>query len=377
MVQLIRSNSLVLKFLDTSTFITLSTIISIASAGLYLLNSLSWAFVLAGIILQTANTLMAILCWIRNKHSPYAIALSTVNISLYAVIMLLFICAPQTITIKNFFKEIMVLDTWDWVAFVLGSVTLIFAACTWSSQEKTQRNTLQITSDGQYNLLSDSVRDTYRNISLIYAIEFKMKDLFGKYYPSDELLLRMCTDDRAIYPSLFAEDNDKCCRLQRYRVNTRNANTELRIIVERFKDSTIKPELHIDDLRMLKERIEGNIERLHKLLVHLWEYDKDMANKLCAYIIDNAANCNDDKEQYSRLLNEADEKFDSGELEYFYPGVDINGQRTEFIKLLFPEPNYTEEAEFIRKLNKNIYTDAHLHGRIRLIPYDPSLPLIF
>lgn len=220
------------------------------------------------------------------------------------------------------------------------------------------------------------MRDTYRNLSLIYALGDRMKGLEGLYYPSDEIILRMCADDRFLYPSLFADDSDKCRRLQRFRINVRNANIDFRVIAERFKDANVNKEIHAEDIRFIKERIEGNLQRLHDLLKKLWGYDAKKAESLRAYIEANAANYNDGKDEYKELFAEADRKFDSGELEYYYTGKDKNGKSTKFMELLFPDGSGDAKNKFLRKLNQNIYADAHLYGRIRLIPYDNSMPLI-
>lgn len=363
-------------YINKNSFITLSFCFTIICIALFFIGThhkVLSSFVLFFLLL---NVGLSIWCWLQKRYSPYRTALAVVNTVVFVILSIFYFCTPVSNDIKILFENHLHLNTWDWIAFILAGITLIFAACKWSSQEKTQKNTLQITPEGQYALLTDSVRDAYRNLSLIYALDYKISGLSGQYYPSEELILRMCSDDRFIFPSLFADDYEKCRRLQRFRVNVRNANIELRVIADRFKDRSIKSELHEDDIRLIKDRIDNNIKRLHELLKLLWEYDANKAKALYKYIKENAANCNDDKEEYLKLFAEADEKFDSGELQYFYTGRKRNGKPTEFLNLLFPISNEDDEAEFLRKLNNNIYADAHLYGRIRLIPYSNSMPLI-
>ena len=364
-----------LSFLDKNSFITTSFCITLACIVLYFIGSYNIVWTVSALILLVLNYVLSICCWIRKKHSPYRTALFAVN-SAVLILLGVFFLYTTPINFNDIFEKQLHLKVWDWIAFILGGLTLIFAACTWSSQEKTQQNTLQITPDGQYRLLEDSVRDAYRNLSLIYALSERMKGLEGLYYPSDEIILRMCADDRFIYPSLFADDPNKCRQLQRYRINIRNANIEYKVIADRFKDADVNKEIHVDDIRFIKARMESNLQRLYDLLISLWGYDVNMAEGLRAYIKKNAADSNKEKDEYKELFAEADKKFDSGELEYFYTGIDEKGERTKFMKLLFPEGGGEEESEFLRTFNKNIYADAHLYGRIRLIPYDPSRPLI-
>lgn len=367
-----------LKWIEKNSFITVSSCITVICIILYFIlqSNDNKFFNIIPLTLLFLNMCLSVLSWYQKKYSPYRIVLGVVNTAVFVVLILFYTRIIDWNNLATSFKCHLHLNTWDWIAFIIGSITLIFAACTWSSQEKTQKNTLQITTESQFVLLEDIVRDTYRNLSLIYALVYRMNGLYGHYYPSEELILRMCLDDRFIFPSLFADDYDKCCRLQRFRINVRNANIELQVIANRIKSPNTKKELLEDDIRFINERIDSNIKRLHDLLKELWKYDSNKAKDLQNYVINNAANCNDEKSEYIRLFSEADEKFSNGQLKYFYTGLNRDGERTEFMKLLFPDSTNGEDSEFLRKLNKNIYADAHLFGRIRLIPYDTSKPLI-
>lgn len=365
-----------IKFVNSNSFIIISTIILFVSIALYYGLGHIRAVLIGSLTLQFINLILSIICWQRMVSSPYRTALTILNVLVLIILLLFAVYADFKIDMKGLFNDRLHLDVWDWVAFILGFITLIFAACTWSSQEKTQKNTLQITPDGQYLILSDSVRDSYRNISLAYALDFKMQGLYGQYYPSDEMILRMSSDVNSIFPSLFADRGEKCCSLQRYRVCIKNANTELQVIASQFGNENIKSELLQDNVRLLENRLDNNLGRLNRLLKELWNYDEEKAAILRKYIISKAADWNDNNPDYTRLFLEAEEKFDNGELQYFYNRLNKDGKRKAFLQLLFPTPNEVEEEKFVRKLNLNIYADAHLFGRIRLIPYDSSKPLI-
>lgn len=368
----------IFKWINKNSFITVSFCVTVFCMISYLIHNSDETICYKAVpfAILFLNVVLSIRCWMQKIDSPYRAALAVINTAVFVILNLSFAHIIDWSNIKNHLENHLHLNTWDWIAFIVGFITLIFAACTWSSQEKTQKNTLQITPKSQYSLLIDSVRDTYRNLSVVYALDYRMKGLYGQYYPSKEIILRMCIDDRFIFPSLFAEEHEKCCRLQRFRINIRNANIEFKIIANRFMNPNTKKELQEDDVRAIKDRIDGNIKRLHNLLKDLWNYDEKKAEDLRQYITENAANCNDNKSEYIKLFSEAEEKFKSGSLEYFYNGYDSEGKQTEFMKLLFPNSNNSEEADFLMKLNMNIYADAHLFGRIRLIPYDDSKPLI-
>lgn len=343
-------------------------------------------FVLGGsgyisLILLGITIVLSLLCLITNIKGPYEITAFCVATLFFFVILY---CDSNTIEtqVKGY-----LLHEWDWIALIVAASSLIFAACTYTSQEKTQNNTLQITPLSQLGLLIDLVRHSYMNIAVIYAVDGKMEELkktlptsepYDIYYPSEEHIIKLRSDDTAISPAVFASDPARSGELQRFRFNLRNANLELEVVCKHLCDPDLVAEIKRRDIEMIKYRIDYNIQKIGEIMRKLWgKSPEEIARTVLDYVNINAAQkkSNDNDPDYTKLLTEADRYFGNSTGKYFYKGFKKDGKRTELLKLLFPrkeeESPTEEENKFLRRLNQNIYINMHkCNGKfIRLIPY--------
>ena len=326
--------------------------------------------------LGSCSVLMFI-SWARNRYSPYRLALLALDLLLFFVFLAINNHEPVCWTeIGTYLENNILVAKWDWLAFIIASVSLIFAACTWSSQERTQKNTLQTTPESQFGMLKDFVRHTYRNIAVIYAIEYLMEGHYRTHYPAEEHILKLRSDDTSINPSLFADNHDKSGMLQRLRFNLRNGNLELNVIANRLKDENVCVEMKMMDIQTIKKRLDYSIERVQDIMKNVWGYsEKEIAEKILDYVVDKAANANDKKSDYTELHDTAKAAFDKNEIEYYYTGKDSKGKYTKFINVLFPDDkggskdNPKSYVGFLLKLNQNIYAEIYHPERIHLIPF--------
>lgn len=134
--------------------------------------------------------------------------------------------------------------TWDYIAVFIAALSLWVAWGAFRSQRKTERNTMQVTEEGQFDLLIDYIRHFYANLVVIKAIYFKLANLpFGypkdstditkhlyprlrTHYPSEEHLKKLAMDTDALHPEVFVHATEKYNEIHNLLLLIRNYNIE-------------------------------------------------------------------------------------------------------------------------------------------------------
>lgn len=260
------------------------------------------------------------------------------------------------------------LKDWDWVALIVAAVSLIFAACTWVSQEKTQRNTMRITPDIQFALLRDIFRDTYRMLEVVCALERKMEGRYATHYPAEYHFYKLQYSEDMIYPESFIDEPSNCSLIKNLGVNFRNANIDIHVATKHISSPAMHPEIKKHDFEMLKKRIIYTLERTREVMKTVWhKTDAEIADAVREYVITEAQDRHNEKRE--KWLKEADEVLKS-EKDYYYHATEKN-----YIGILFPgQINSDEAKEFLRKFNRNIYYMLNSDA-ICIIPFDSNTPL--
>lgn len=137
--------------------------------------------------------------------------------------------------------------TWDYIAVCIAAISLWVAYLAFKSQRETERNTMQVTEEGQFDLLIDYIRHFYANLVVIKAIYFKLADLpYGypkgasdirdflyprlrSYYPSEEHLKKLAMDTEALHPEVFVHATEKYNEIHNLLLLIRNYNIETQV----------------------------------------------------------------------------------------------------------------------------------------------------
>lgn len=119
------------------------------------------------------------------------------------------------------------LDKWDWVAMIVGVVSLAVSVLVFRSQTKTEMNTAKVSKDTQVGLLIDYIRHFYANLVVVNAIKIKMGDEFDTQYPSQEHILKLAIDYEALHPEAFFRHKDEYNTIHDLLLLVRNFNIEV------------------------------------------------------------------------------------------------------------------------------------------------------
>jgi len=250
----------------------------------------------------------------------------------------------------------------DWVAIIIATFSLVYAVYTWRSQESTQKNTQRITPEIQKGILLDFIRHSYRNMTILAAMRHKLKsesDGFEKYYPADYHILKMQTDESAIYPEIFLENTELCGRLHEFRLFVRNGNIELKVVNDHLKNPNLNAVIKEHDLDVLGKRIKDIIDRTSLLIKEIYKIEPcEFAVIVSDYLGKRPSQKsevqydNHNKEVESAITNEPTVMLHSYTIEQDY---------SAFIDILFPKEDEKtlEEIEVIReKSEKKMFVFA-------------------
>ncbi len=347
------------KLWGKSSLMVLSLILFFSSILFFFNYEDLWVSVLLSIL----SVGFAMWC-LKNYQGPFEIVLASITGATCLMIILCSFIGVTSEQIEILFENLL-LPCWDWIALAVSLISLVFVACTWISQEKTQKNTMRISPEIQKDLLIDIFRHSYRNIMVLYAVEARLKDHLDTHYPSEEHIQKLKVNNEAIYPEAFVYEPVKCRVMENFKLNLRNTNIEIDVITDHLKDPNMHIEIKRRDLQLLKKRIEYVIKRTDEVIKDLWgEKHKDIINSAIEYVDEKAAVRNTEIEEFEQLMNRAYELLDKGELYPFYTSKD-----SEFTKVFFCNKEL-EIHQFLRKLNANIYAMINSQGRICLIPYN-------
>ncbi len=333
--------------------------------------------------------LITAFCLYRKHWAPFEIIAFGLTLILFLISITIVVSQSAREDVTAFLEKIFLLK-WDWMAIMIAGASLVFGACTWLSQENTQkntaltqehtqntqRNTMRITPEIQYEIFMDFFRHTYRNIMVVYALSERMRGKYKEYYPSEEHIAKLRTNEDSIYPEAFVGDKNKCSIVHNLKYNIRNRNIELDIMLSHFKDEKVHYKVKERDMELLKTQIEYSAKRIVAVACKACEKTKtELAEDARQYVEKEAANRNDDDNK--ELLLEIGDKLDSGELSPLY-----TSDTSDFIKALFLEKDQrtTEDQQatkkFLRKLNQNIYLMLKRPDMICIIPFDTNKDLI-
>ncbi|MDE6160512.1 MAG: hypothetical protein K2F77_02505 [Muribaculaceae bacterium] len=340
--------------------LALALIIMLAALIIYFVWNNVAACTGASIVLQLVALAITARCLIKEK-GPFEIMAFGLTFIVFVLCALCLVFQPVHDSVENTLGFLF-LDRWDWVALIVAIASLVFAACTWISQERTQHNTMRISPETQLGIFIDYLRDTYRNICVVYALDLRLRGQFDKYYPSEDHLKKLCIDEDSIYTTTFVDNSDKCGDLHRFKINARNANIEYGVITTHLLNKNLPVNIKEDDIQKLKERLEYTVKRLVKTIESVWGIKpEELAPMALKVVKPKAADKNKDSEKYKECYAEYDASLNR------QPLYDVDN--SEYLKVLFPEGDSDERSEFIHRLNQNIYAEAHIPGLIRLIPF--------
>lgn len=251
-------------------------------------------------------------------------------------------------TISNYFDH-----KNDWVAIIIAIFSLVYAVYTWRSQESTQKNTQRITPEIQKGILLDFFRHSYRNMIILAAIRNELKNKgFENFFPAEYHILKMQTDESAIYPEIFLDNTESCGRLHEFRLFVRNGNIEIKVINDHLKNPNLNAVIKEHDLDVLGKRIKDIVERTSLLIKDLYNIkDSDLAINVSDYLgkkplQQSTKNYEDHKKKVeSAITTAAVVKSHAYTVEQDY---------TAFIEVLFPTEDVKtlEDMDIIRKKDK-------------------------
>lgn len=348
------------------SLLAISFISMVAALILYFLFSWIPWLTITGICLISVSVALSFYCLCR-KRGPFEISMFGLGCISLSIVIACFLSAEVRIRMDNIVTASL-LSKWDWIALIVAVISLIFAACTWTSQDKTRKNTMRITPEIQFEIFKDIFRDTYRMLEVVIALEEKMKGRYNTHYPSEYHFLKLQYSENAIYPEAFVNNDSNCSLIKNLEINYRNANIEIRIVTKHICSRDMHPQIKEQDFIRLKKRIDYTLRRTRDVMKEVWGLtDTELADKIRDYVIEKAANRHDE-ERKQWLLNA--ELALKSEADYYY-----SADKENFIGILFPGQTDSDEAKsFLRKFNKNIYYMIHSDA-ICIIPFDNSLPL--
>lgn len=118
--------------------LALAVVFIIAAISVLFIGHSNTALVVASIFLMFIALILSVRSMVRQKSDPFAItAVGLITIILVLSIVIIF-SESSKLKLEHLLNNIL-LSKWDWVAFIIASASLVFAACTWVSQEQTQK----------------------------------------------------------------------------------------------------------------------------------------------------------------------------------------------------------------------------------------------
>lgn len=223
-------------------------------------------------------------------------------------------------------------DTWDWLAFVVAVISFVFAAFTWSSQNKTERNTTQIDDRSQEKILIELTCHLFRNLIVICAVEEKLNGRFGTHYPSEESLLKLKVDMDAMAFRKQADNFDVIHELQ---LLLRNFNSEIDVALMHLSSQQVFDYAKKRDFATLKFKMSHLTGTVADCMKKIWhkDFSDEIAEAIFAaakkrnksetgYEAPDGVYYNNAKSFYYSLFKEEEKR-----KEFFRSSTSISGQK--------------------------------------------------
>lgn len=356
-----------------SVLLILSVVLTFLSIILFLQFNTLVGFVVSLLLLLFAF-IFSVSCWWKEKLNPVDMSVLLIIIIAFLFIILSWASNRLNIPLIEYSMKNIYLDKWDWIALIVAVLSLAFAGSTWYSQNLTEKNTMRITPESQKQLLMDYVRHFYCNLIIIYALEARLAKRYDRYYPSEEHLLKLRVNIDSLHPAAFFNHSEKYHAIHELQFKIQNFNMELEVITKHFTDVNLHYAAKERDFATLRFKMGYLSGEVAKTIEKLFGGTQiEIANRLYQIIDTCARERNQKNGKDIPLMDEAKEKFDRGELSYFYN----LSERDEFIATLFPDRNQEKIDRFVHRLNQNIYVEVYGYNasngrKIFLIPFDKN-----
>lgn len=251
-------------------------------------------------------------------------------------------------------------DKRDWFAIVIAFFSFIFAICTWKSQSETQKNTLGLTPEVQKGILLDLPRHNYRNLLVVCAMEYAMKQkkarglfrrktsCYNLMHPAKEHFHKLKTDERILYPEAFENNVDRSSELHRFKLIIRNSNIIIETIFDRIANPALSEDIKKKDMEKLRERIEFNALISTKQISLLYEQASEYTALESIERLKLAVSAPDNK-TLDMVINKLSDPAVKAHVYYSGTTTVKNSEgrevttKTDFIKAFFPDEKMLKE----------------------------------
>lgn len=270
----------------------------------------------------------------------------------------------------------------DWIALIIAFFSFVFAVFTWKSQSDTQRNTQGITPQVQKGILVDYGRHNYRNLivmcAIIHLLEKKYPHGDGEeateavgydlFYPSEDHILKLQTDDRSIYPESFDHDEYACSELHKFKLNIRNGNIEIKAALTHLTDADLDADFKRGDMKKLMDRLDYIMKQTRSTISHLYSQTRRCTalenRERLNEVIKN--DTHENKEKIDKALEKEEVK-----QHIYYSGLTTtpNGEtrQTDFVRAFFPDEKDVADDEKEKADGKKLrdQDDEEVTGKIK------------
>lgn len=241
---------------------------------------------------------------------------------------------------------------YDWItlaiailALITSFVAMIYARKTFKSQDRTEKHTLatqgntqRISLESQKGLLIDLVRHLYRNLVVTYAIKTKLKHWgYGKYYPSEEHLLKLKVPVENLHLDAFYDNKDNYKTINNLYLLLRNYNVEIDVALNHFPQREIDASIKEHDLDTLMFKPGYLVEKIMEFLCKLYPNEQEKMFREAYDVVCDAA-----KDNQSKRHGEA----------WPYDFAPYEDENSQFITKLFVHTSGSNAAyEFLQLFN--------------------------
>lgn len=189
------------------------------------------------------------------------------------------------------------------LALITSFAAMIYARWTFKSQERTEKHTLatqgntqRISLESQKGLLIDLVRHLYRNLVVTYAIKTKLKHWGdGKYYPSEEHLLKLKVPVENLHLDAFYDNKDNYKTINNLYLLLRNYNVEIDVALNHFPQREIDASIKEHDLDTLMFKPGYLVEKIMEFLCKLYPNEQEKIFREAYDVVCDAAKDNQSK----------------------------------------------------------------------------------
>lgn len=236
----------------------------------------------------------------------------------------------------------------------------------------------------QKGILVDYGRHNYRNLAvmcaIIHRLEQKYKHGDGEeateapgydlFYPSEDHILKLQTDDRSIYPEAFDHDEYACSELHKFKLNIRNGNIEIKTALTHLTDADLDADFKRGDMQKLMKRLDYIMRQTRSTISHLYKQTRKCT------ALENRARLN---EVIRNDTHENQKKIDNALLteevkqHIYYSGWTTTPEgekrQTDFVRAFFPdEKDLADDKKDIadgKKLREPKDEDEEVTGKIK------------